>query len=93
MARQVFRGVIAGTLSGVVILGEGGLRSDPLLKGALYGTLLLLLLIPLQPSAIQEEITAFRGHLIAAGLLFWMVCAGYGIVLAIIVARGEQPGR
>ncbi len=135
----MFRALIAGTLSGVVILGAGGrlamrllalmahrpvhfgwsatlgifliggilgavggvafaltanrLRSDPLLKGVLYGTLLLLLLMPLQPSAIQEEITAFRGHLIAAGLLFWMVCAGYGIVLAIIVARGERPGR
>jgi hypothetical protein len=31
-----------------------------LLGGVLCGTLLLLLLIPLQPSAIQEEITAFR---------------------------------
>jgi hypothetical protein len=85
-------GGILGAIGGLVFaLTAARLRSTPLLKGALYGTLLLLLLIPLQPSAIQQEITALRGHLLAAGVLFWLVWASYGVLLATIVTRGEDP--
>jgi hypothetical protein len=62
-------------------------RGAPALKGALYGSFLFAVLIPLQPAAIQEEIVAFRGHLAVAGLLFWAVCVGYGVMLAGLEAR------
>ena len=58
-----------------------------MLKGALYGTLLFAVLIPLQPMAIQEEIDALRGHLVVAGMLCWVTCAGYGVMLARLEAR------
>jgi hypothetical protein len=61
-------------------------RLAPAIKGALYGTLLFAVLVPLQPAAIREEIAAFQSHLMLAGLFFWAVCVGYGVVLAGLVA-------
>jgi hypothetical protein len=61
-------------------------RLAPAIKGACYGTVLFTVLVPLQPAAIREEIAAFQNHLMVAGLFFWAVCAGYGVLLARLVA-------
>lgn len=83
--------VIGAILGGAASLGYSlflhRMRGAPALKGALYGSLLFVVLIPLQPRAIQEEIDALHGHLVVAGLLFWAVCVGYGVMLAGLAAR------
>jgi hypothetical protein len=55
----------------------------------LFGTLFLAVLIPLQPAAVQEEIAAFRGHLVLATFCFWLIFAGYGFALAKLAPRLE----
>lgn len=80
-------GVVASI--GYLLVGRRA-PGAPALKGALYGTALFAVLVPLQPDAIQEEIHALQGHLLVAGLGFWAVCVGYGVLLAILVSRGAS---
>jgi hypothetical protein len=84
----VLIGGILGVLAsiGYLLVGRRA-PGTPALRGALYGTVLFAVLIPLQPAAIQEEIGALRGHLVVAGLCFWTACVGYGVLLAILVSR------
>jgi hypothetical protein len=90
-------GAILGAIASLgytLVLGQA--RVAPAIKRALYGTLLLAVLVSLQPAAIREEIAAFQSHLMLAGLFFWAVCVGYGISLAGFVAgwgRVNQGAR
>lgn len=82
-------GAIMGSVGGLgyaLVLRRAS--TAPLLKGALYGTFLFAVLIPLQPIAIQEEIEGLRGHLVVAGLLFWAAFLGYGVMLAALESLG-----
>ena len=84
----VLIGGILGVLAGLgYLLVARPAPGASALKGALYGTVLFAVLIPLQPAAIQEEIGALRGHLVVAGLCFWAACVGYGVLLAMLVSR------
>lgn len=86
----VLIGTLLGLIGGAVFaLGAGRLPGPAVAKGALFGTLFLAVLIPLQPAAVQEEIDAFRGHLPFAAFCFWLIFAAYGIALATFTARGD----
>jgi hypothetical protein len=86
----VLIGSVLGLVGGVLFMLIGRqLPSSGAIKGVLFGTLFFALLIPLQPAAVQEEIAAFRGHLLLATICFWVLFAGYGIMLSEIVARRD----
>jgi hypothetical protein len=89
----VFIGTALGLVGGIVfVIVSGHLRGSAPIKGLLFGTLFLAVLIPLQPAAVQEEIAAFEGHLLLATMSFWLLFAGYGLTLATILARlNVQP--
>jgi hypothetical protein len=86
-------GAVLGLVGGIAFaIVASRLPGSPLVKGLLFGTLFLAVLIPLQPAAVQEEIAAFRGHLMVATMSFWILFCGYGVTLASVAARqGAQP--
>jgi hypothetical protein len=104
----------AGATVGILVIGAilGGLGAAGFLligrrlpgsawfRGILFGSLFLMVLAPLQPPAIREEIDALRGHLVFAGVCFWVLFAAYGVVLAragvggdLVAARAPDPTR
>ena len=70
-------GTILGAVGGLAFALVSGRRSSRL-GGSLFGTAFFLLLVPLQPAAIREEITAFRGHFGEVGVCFGLLFAIYG---------------
>jgi hypothetical protein len=83
-------GGVIGLVGGIIFaMVAPTLPGGPGIKGLLFGTLFLAMLIPLQPRAVQEEIAAFDGHLIFATECFWLVFCGYGLTLSTLVARWE----
>jgi hypothetical protein len=84
----IFIGGLLGLIGGVVFgIISSRLPGSPAIKGLLFGSLFLAVLIPLQPAAVQEEIAAFRGHLMIATMAFWFLFSGYGLTMAMLVAR------
>jgi hypothetical protein len=84
----VLIGGVLGLIGGVVFaLVAGRLPGSAAAKGVLFGTAFLAVLIPLQPAAVQEEIEAFRGHLVLATICFWVIFALYGFTLAKFARR------
>jgi hypothetical protein len=52
------------------------------LGGLIFGSVFLLVLIPLQPPAIREEIQSLHGHLLTATASFWALFAVSGTVIS-----------
>ncbi|MFN8177795.1 MAG: hypothetical protein U0167_07705 [bacterium] len=84
-------GALLGTLGGVACAFIPRSRSGPApLRGLLFGTVFFLVLIPLQPPAIQEEIQSLHGHLAAASGSFWALFVVYGTVVSRSVAHLDR---
>ena len=88
-------GGILGTLASIPFAAvRRWLPRNPVSAGVIYGTAMLMILIPLQPASIRDEITALRGFLLPATLIFWIVCTSYAIALARLNARmAPEIGR
>jgi hypothetical protein len=89
-------GAVLGTLACVPLIAltwrrPTGASRPAAWRGMLYGSLVFLLLIPLQPAAIREEVSALRGHMPLILALFWAIFASYGLVLQHLLSRSVRP--
>jgi hypothetical protein len=88
----VLIGCILGLISGPgFVAARRRLPRSQVWSGPLYGVLVLLVLIPLMPPPIQQEITQSSDRLPLIIGLFGLVFIAYGMTLQSIVARLSPP--